>query len=58
MTLRRQQGQNWNDTANGNGIEWDGIKYIEIGMKWNQKWNKSSSVFKQVQVRGVPLQLV
>ena len=54
MTLQRQQGQNWNEIANGNGIEWDGIECIEIGMKLNQKWNRSSSVFKQVQVRGVP----
>ena len=26
MTLQRQQGQNWNETANGNVIEWDGIR--------------------------------
>ena len=58
MTLQRQQGQNWNDTANGNGIKWDGIECIEIGMKLNQKWNRPSSVFKQVQVRGVPWPLV
>ena len=58
MTLQRQQGQNWKETVNGNGIEWDGMECIEIGMKLNQKWNRLSSVFKQVQVRGVPLRLV
>ena len=46
MTLQRQQGQNWNETVNGNGIEWDGMECIEKGMKQNQKWNRPSSVFE------------
>ena len=58
MTLQRKQGQNWNDTANGNGIEWDGMKCIKIGIKLNQNWNRPSSIFIQLQVRGVPWPLV
>ena len=45
-------------TANGNGIEWDGMKCIKIAIKFNQKWNRPSSIFIQLQVRGVPWPLV
>ena len=41
-----------------NGMEWDGMECIEIGMKYNQNWNRPSSVFNQVQVRGVLWPLV
>ena len=58
MTLQRQQGQNWNDTANGNEIEWDRMKCIKIGIKLNQKWNRPSSIFIHLQVREVPWPLV
>ena len=33
MTLQRHQGQNWKESVNGNGIEWDGMECFEIGMK-------------------------
>ena len=34
------------------------MECIKIGMKLNQKWNRPSLIFKQVQVRGVPWPLV
>ena len=47
MTLERQQGKNWNDTANGNGIEWDGMKCIKIGsVPGHRAWQRQAEILR------------